>query len=201
MTVASKYPKSITKEAINALPPTAYEGKIEVIDYPADVERAVSALSREKILGFDTESRPAFKKGEHHPIALLQLCGSETAYLFRLKNIGLSKDLIGILANPQIKKVGVAIHDDLKGLKKISPFNPEGFVELADLAKKMELTNLGLRSLAAIFLERKISKSAKLSNWEKPELDLQQRIYAATDAWIGRELYLFFEKELGKYIS
>ena len=82
MTVASKYPKSITKEAINALPSTAYSGKIDVIDQPADVERAVLALSQEKILGFDTESRPAFKKGEHHPIALLQLCGSEQAYLF-----------------------------------------------------------------------------------------------------------------------
>lgn len=154
--------------------------------------KAVKELNKEKLLGFDTESRPCFKKGEFHHISLLQLCGENAAYLFRLNYIKMPPELLELLSNPKIIKVGVAIRDDLLGLKKLSEFEHKGFIELADLVKSMGVKSLGLRSMAGYFLRKKISKGAKLTNWENQNLKKSQLIYAATDAWIGKELYLHF---------
>jgi ribonuclease D len=101
-------------------------------------------------------------------------------------------ELLELLSNPNIIKVGVAIRDDLLGLKKLSAFDPKGFIELADLVKSMGVKSLGLRSMAGYFLRVKISKGAKLTNWENTNLKKPQLVYAATDAWIGKELYLHF---------
>ena len=182
--------KTISKEEINNLPLIAFEGEIEVITSRKALYKAVSDLKQEKVLGFDTESRPSFKKGQHYPISLLQLSTDKKAYLFRLNKTSLTKELCSILEDPNIVKAGVAILDDLRGLHALRKFKPGGFVEIVDFAKKHHITNLGLRSLSGIVLQRRISKKAQLSNWAREILTDVQLSYAATDAWIGYQLYM-----------
>lgn len=99
-------------------------------------------------------------------------------------------EIIQILSCPNIVKAGVAIRDDIKGLQKLSPFKAQGFVELADYVKDFGIEQFGLRSIAAVTLGIRISKGAKLTNWENTKLKPEQLKYAATDSWVGREIYL-----------
>ncbi|MBT3586610.1 MAG: 3'-5' exonuclease domain-containing protein 2 [Halobacteriovoraceae bacterium] len=186
-------PQSITKEEINKLPQLQFEGKSSVVIDAEHAKVCIKELSEAKILGFDTETRPSFKKGEHYKTALLQLSTEKKAYLFRLNKIGFSDQLRDLMADPSIQKVGVAIHDDIKALQKLNNFEPGGFEELADYAKKAGVKNLGLRSLAAIFLDGRVSKGAKLTNWEGDVLTQPQIAYAATDAWVGLKIFLKFQ--------
>ena len=181
--------KSISNEELAELPLASFEGVIHVAESPADIESAITFLSNQTILGFDTETRPAFKKGQSFPVSLLQLSTSDKAYLFRINKMGLPNGLVQILAAPKILKIGVAIRDDIKILQKISPFKPAGFVELQDLVKNYGIENFSLKKLSAIVLGFKISKSQRLTNWDAPELSEQQLIYGATDAWVSCEIY------------
>ena len=122
-------------------------------------------------------------------MSLLQLSTPEQAYLFRINEIVFGGPLADLLANPDIVKVGVAIRDDIKALKKLCPFEDKGFVELADLARDHKIESLGLRSMAGLLLGFRISKKAKLSNWAQSKLTSAQIFYAATDAWVGVKLY------------
>jgi ribonuclease D len=158
------------------------------------LSEAVRLLEQESILGFDTETRPAYRKGESYPPALLQLAGANEVFIFQLKFTGLPRLLIGILSNPDIVKAGVSLNYDIAELKNVVQFEPAGFVDIATLAKKHGIQNHGLRGLAAVLLGFRISKSAKTSNWASNELTPSQIIYAATDAWVGRELYLEMQK-------
>ena len=184
-----KFISSITKEEINSLPLIDFSGQISIIDSKDSYAKAIKELTGETILGFDTESRPSFKKGEHHPISLLQLSTDQHAFLFRLNKFPLQKEILAILADPKVVKAGVAIHDDLKGLQSLKNFTPGGFEEIVTLAKKHKIENFGLRAIAAIVLGGRISKKAQLSNWAKHRLEHYQLVYAATDAWIGYKLY------------
>jgi len=183
------YKKTISKEEIQLLPTGKFEGKIEVIDKYWQVDKAIEYLSAQKVLGFDTESRPSFKKGPMNPAALLQLSTTNRAFLFRINTIGLPEGLVSILANKDILKAGIAIRDDIKQLKRKRKFEPAGFIELQDYVKTFEIENFSLAKLAAIVLNIKISKRQQLSNWEKPELTDAQLSYAATDAWVSYEVY------------
>jgi ribonuclease D len=183
-------PVRISKDDINRLPVTSFAGKINVITTQDKALEAVIKLNQETIIGFDTETRPSFKKGEFHHVSLLQLNGSKEAFLFRINQFDMPDELLNLLANADIIKVGVAIADDLKGLNKLKPFTPGGFIELADMARDLGIEQFGLRSLAALLMDIRISKGAKLTNWENPHLKKDQLVYAATDSWIGRELYL-----------
>ena len=180
----------ITKEEINRLPMRQYEGPIHLIRTAADAELAVEKLKAETLLGFDTETRPTFRVGEYYPPSLLQLATGSEVLLFQLKITGLTPGLCEVLSNPGILKSGVSIKDDLKDLRKLSDFDPAGCVELATHAKKAHIKNLGLRGLAALLLGFRISKREQTSNWAKNELSESQLRYAATDAWLGREIYL-----------
>jgi len=181
--------KCISNDELAELPLSSFEGVIHVIEQPEDVELACEYLSRQTIIGFDTETRPAFKKGQIYPVSLLQLSTSDQAFLFRINKIGLPNGLITILASPKILKMGVAIRDDIKILQRIVPFKPGGFIELQDLVKNYGIENFSLKKLSAIILGFRISKSARLSNWDAPELTEQQLIYGATDAWVSCEIY------------
>jgi ribonuclease D len=183
------YKLEITNDEIKKLPKTEFSGNIFLIDTFKKFDIALPLLSEKKILGFDTETKPAFKKGKENEVALLQLSDSETAFLFRLQKIGMPDPLIRILEKDSIKKVGVAIRDDLRALKKVKSFNPAGFVELQEVASEMGLKNNGLKKLAGIFLGYRISKSQRMTNWENEILSPGQLKYAATDAWICNELY------------
>ena len=180
----------MTKQEINNCPIKKWNGPVHVIRSRERMIEAVKQLSRETILGFDTETRPAFKKGQKYPPSLLQLAGENSVYLFQLKHLGLEKPLIRILAEPGLIKSGVSIAHDLHELKQLSPFTPSGFVGLGRMSKEKGIKNHGLRGLAAVVLGIRISKSAQTTNWAKDELTRSQIRYAATDAWIGRELFL-----------
>ena len=183
------YQPSIEKDEINILPVARFEGKVILIDKNSQVKAATDDILNNQILGFDTETRPSFKKGYINGVALLQLATDEKAWLFRLNKIGLPPQIKNILENPGIIKVGVAIRDDLKKIGEMRQFNPGGFIELADYVKKFDIQDNGLRKLAANILKIKISKSQQLSNWEAKDYSTPQIQYAATDAWACYEIY------------
>ena len=183
------FKKTITKDEINNLPRYNFEGEIKLIDSQGDVSNAVNDLKNNPILGFDTETRAAFKKGERYDVSLLQLATDSKAYLFRLNKLTDFTELFTLLSDPNIVKAGVAVDDDIKGLQKLSPFKAESFVDLAQMAKENKITKFGLRALAAILLGKRLSKKAKISNWEKPELSPAQIDYAACDGVVGYEIY------------
>ncbi len=190
----SKLYEKLSKDEINSLDIVAYKGPIHVICSQQDMLNAVNELSKEEILGFDTETRPSFKKGEFYKPAMLQLAGKDAVYLFRLTDIELSSELIAILKNPGIIKAGVAIGRDIKELQDLVSFEPGGFVDLGACAERNNIPHHGLRGLAALLLEQRISKGGQLTNWERPNLNQAALVYAATDAWIGREIYLKMKK-------
>lgn len=181
--------KSITKAEINDKPLIAWDGEIAVLDTVEAMAAAVNELQKETHLGFDTETRPTFKKGQYYPPALVQLATAQCVYLFRICKIETLEPLLPILESPDILKTGVAITDDVKELKAMEDFTPAGFVEIAELTVKLGYDNRGLRALAALLLDGRISKAAQVSNWARETLDDKQVRYAATDAWISREIY------------
>lgn len=180
----------LSKEEINDLPMLAYEGEVLLVQTEGELGRALGRLKGETLLGFDTESRPSFKKGKVYPTSLVQLAGSDVAVLIRVNQAPFSEGLAALLADPGVIKAGVAIRDDMRSLQKLLPFVPAGLADLADMAKRRGIKAQGLRTLAAHLMGVRISKAAQCSNWAKKTLTPQQIRYAATDAWIGRELYL-----------
>jgi len=190
-----RFPERLGKEHIKTLPVRAFDGKIHLITEIKDVSDAIKTLRKYPVLGFDTETRPVFRKGVKHKVSLLQLSTPEEAFLFRLNHFGFPNALVEILEDSAILKVGVAILDDIRGLQKLSNFKAEGFINLADIAGDLGIVTCGLRNLAAIFLGVRITKRAQLTNWERPVINSKQSLYAATDAWICLEMYLFLERE------
>lgn len=189
------YKESIDKEELAELPLIQFEGKINLVESKEDYLASIKYLSQQSLLGFDTETKPAFKKGEYNEVALLQLATQDIAFLFRLNKIGLPNGLKRILENPEIQKIGVAIRDDIKGLQKLNNFNPGGFVELQEHVKDFGIQNFSLKKLSAIVLGFRISKSQRITNWEALELTEAQQIYAATDAWISHRIYESLNQE------
>ncbi len=190
----SKSMLRIEKDFISSLPLMQYEGKIVLVEDEKTAKRAVRSLLREKVLGFDTETRPSFRKGAGYMVSLVQLCGKKCAYLFRLDFCGGVPVLFPLLENPNILKVGVAVKDDVIHLKVRAPFDDAGFVDASKFTRAVRIENTGLRALTAHFLGGRISKAAQVSNWAAKELSPQQIVYAATDAWISRELFLKLQK-------
>lgn len=184
----------LSKTEINSLPLRYYNGAIRIIQTAEQAKNACAILIKEKVLGFDTETRPAFNKGQSYLPSLLQLAGTKVVYLFQLSQCGLTDKIIILLSNVNIIKSGVAINQDLTELQQILNFEPAGFVDLGDIAKSKGLPHHGLRGLAAYLLKFRISKSGRTSNWSANQLTKKQIKYAATDAWVGRELYLKYKQ-------
>ena len=178
-------------DVISKVPPPriSFTGKIYLISSDLQLQEVATALIEASAFGFDTETKPTFKKGDVHKVALVQLSTLDSAYLIRLHHITDFDLLKKIFENKAILKVGVAIRDDLKSLQKIFKFEPKGFIELQDVAKEKGLKNFGLKGMTEEVLEATISKGPKMSNWENPQLTEPQLLYAATDAWIGLSLY------------
>lgn len=185
----------MTPEAINALPMIGYEGPIRLIDSAEAAGTALLHLLEERLLGFDTETRAAFRKGESYPPSLVQLAAEDAVYIFQLGALGGLGGLERVLAQPTILKVGVAVARDVKELRATAPFEPAGFMDLANVTTKLGIRNNGLRGLAAAILGGRISKSAQCSNWALPRLSARQLRYAATDAWVCRRMYLRLAEE------
>jgi len=184
----------LSKTEINSLPLRYYNGPIRIIQTAEQAKDASTILIKEKLLGFDTETRPAFNKGQSYLPSLLQLAGTKVVYLFQLSKCGLPDSITNLLSNVNIIKSGVAIDQDLIELQQILNFEPGGFIDLGEIARSKGLPHHGLRGLAAFLLNFRISKSSRTSNWSANQLTKKQIRYAATDAWLGRELYLKYKQ-------
>ena len=189
-------PKRLDKETINQFPLIRFHGSVKVAENAKAFQRYASKLRKQRVLGFDIECKPNFKRGPNNPPALLQLATSDQAFLFRLFPVMKLGPLVEILENPEIIKTGVAVKDDLQNLNKIEELKPAGFEDLAQLAQSLKIEQTGLRNLTAIFFKQRLSKSAQLSNWQKRPLTPSQINDAATDAWLSRELYLIMKARL-----
>lgn len=190
-----QYKRKFDGEEINLLPLGSFEGEIRMVTDLRAAAAAIRSLGREKVLGFDTETRPSFKKGKSYDPSLVQLAGSRRVYIFQLSRLPrFPQGLAGLLADPGIVKAGVSVRDDVLGLKRLHEFTDAGFTDLGDLARKVDIPTHGLRNLAANLLGIRISKSARCTNWARPDLSGKQVRYAATDAWVSRELYLAFSR-------
>lgn len=183
------FPKHITKDQINLLPLGRYEGKLNVISQPDKLAAAVSQIRQESVIGFDTETKPTFRKGQYHHVSLLQIAIPGMVYLFRLNYLGMTSELRSIFEDENITKVGIGIRDDLLEMQKLEHFDPANILDLNDEVKSLDVKNAGVRNLSAIFLEFRISKSQQTSNWERDDLTEKQLRYAATDAWVCLEIY------------
>ena len=173
----------------NLLQLIQFKGQIHLITNDAELAAVANELSMASEFGFDTETRPSFKKGEFYNTALLQLATEEDAYLIRLRGISQFEILKNVLEDKNVLKVGVAIRDDIKQLQKLFKFEPGNFIELQDVAKKNGLQNFGLKGMTEELLQARLSKAAKITNWDARELTPAQILYAATDAWVGLKLF------------
>lgn len=178
------------KDFINQLPRYTFEGKIVVIQSKDEAERAVKALRHSAILGIDTETRPSFRRGQSHKVALLQIANEDLCFLFRLNEIGFLPCLISLLSDDNILKIGLSLHDDFLMLRQREPhFTPKGYIDLQDYVKDLGIKDMSLQKLYANLFHKRISKNARLSNWEADILSESQKIYAATDAITCIQLY------------
>ena len=186
------YKESITPDEIQKLDYVSFPGKIYVIDsVGAEFNRAIAYLRSQKVIGFDTETRPTFSPQQpRYGVALLQLSGRDKAFLFRINKMGMHRRLCNLLADARIMKIGAAIHDDIRGLQKKHDFVPEGFVDLQKIVCEWGIRDKSVKKMAAIIMGVKVSKAQQLSNWEAPVLSGAQLKYEAIDAWICREMYL-----------
>jgi ribonuclease D len=189
----AQYPKEVTREQIAALPIGRYEGEVVLVDSPALLERAVADLAAERVIGWDIETRPAFRKGESYPPSLVQMATARAAYLFQLRRMDFSAALQAVFGAEHSIKAGISVKDDLKALKTLFPIEERSVVDAGQVAKRAGLEQTGMRNLAGIFLGFRIPKGTKTTNWSVQKLSPQQIAYAAMDAWACRELYLKFE--------
>ncbi len=174
----------ISSEIINELDPINFEGNITVISNKSDVPAIYNIIKKAKRIGFDTESRPSFKKGQEFPVSIIQMSLEDNAYIFKLKQLGFCDELKDILSDENIEKIGVGVKEDIRRLKKLGDFNPANFIDLAEIAKKKGLIQCGLKALTARYLGKKLVKSSQTTNWAKNSLTCVQLTYAATDAWV-----------------
>ncbi|MBQ7869561.1 MAG: 3'-5' exonuclease domain-containing protein 2 [Prevotella sp.] len=193
----SKYDKSHIKD----LPRVLFEGRIIVVVSQNEAQRAVDYLLAQPILGVDTETRPSFRKGVVHKVSLLQVASHDTCFLFRLNYTGMTADIIRLLEDKTVPKIGLSLHDDLMMLHKISNFTPGNFIELQHCVRELGIEDLSLQKLYANFFGQKISKTQRLTNWEADVLNDKQKLYAATDAWTCIRLYeeLMRLRQTGEY--
>jgi ribonuclease D len=184
-TIYNKYDKS----QISSLPLVQFEGRIIVILTASETEKAVNYLLSQPILGFDTETRPSFRRGQQHRVSLLQVSTPDTCFLFRLNHTGLTPALIRLLEDTTVMKVGLSWHDDVNSLHKLGDFKLGHFIEIQDHVREVGIEDLSLQKLYANLYGQKISKRQQLSNWEADILTDKQKLYAATDAWACIQIY------------
>ena len=179
----------IEKSEISTMPTVVFEGRIITIDTATDVDKAVKALSQERVVGIDTETRPSFRKGVQHNVSLIQLSTPDTCFLIRLNRTGMPDSLVSFLENEQIAKIGLSLHDDYQALNKRRKFKSGGFVDLQKMVGNFGIEEMSLQKIFAIIFGQRISKSQQLTNWESDVLTDKQKLYAATDAWACLTIY------------
>ena len=190
----SETTQRISREEVSDLPIRRYEGSVRLVAAPADLQRAMHDICQEIVVGFDIETRPAFRPGESYLPSLVQFATAGAVYLMQVQKQDYSAVMQEIFSSEKITKAGVSVADDLRDLKKLFEFKESAVVDLGKVAKRHGLKQTGVRNLAGIFLGTRIPKVAKTTNWAALRLTPQQIVYAATDAWVCRELYLRFKQ-------
>jgi len=180
---------TISNEEINALPLGAFEGKTIVVSEEKKIIHAFDEIKEHRVVGFDTETKPVFVRGQQNKVALMQVALPDKVFLIRLKQTGITPHLVEFLENDSILKAGVALRDDIKALQRLKHYKPAGFIELAAMSKEAGLQVESVKKLTALLLGFRISKSAQTSNWEAEVLHEKQISYAATDAWVCLQIY------------
>lgn len=188
---------TIDKEQLVNLPQAEYKGRIVLVDNMLKLEDAIQDLKKKKIIGFDTETRPSFKKGVQYEVALIQLSSPEICYLFRTNVIGFPQEIIDIIQDPEITKVGLSIHDDFHSLRKVTEIDPQGFIDLQQYVKEFKIADNSLSRVYGILFGERISKGQRLTNWESVELTPAQQSYAALDAYACLRIYEYLKE--GKF--
>ncbi|MBK7627482.1 MAG: 3'-5' exonuclease domain-containing protein 2 [Bacteroidales bacterium] len=183
------YQENITAEELAECELSWFKGELVLIEDLKTFYEVFPRLLGHDLLGFDTETKPTFKKGKRHQVSLIQLSTDNLACLFRINKIGLPDELVKLLADPSVIKTGVAVHDDIKFLSSVKRFTPRGFIDLQNLVKDFGIQSSGLKKLTAIVLGFRISKRQQVTDWEAEQLSEAQQIYAATDAWVCHEIY------------
>jgi ribonuclease D len=184
----------ISREEMSDLPIGRYEGLVRLIAAPADLRRAMHDICQESVVGFDIETRPAFRRGESYLPSLAQFATAGAVYLMQVQQQDYSAVMQEVFSSDKITKAGVSVADDLRNLKKLFEFKESAVVDLGKVAKRHGLKQTGVRNLAALLLGMRIPKGVKTTNWAARRLTPQQIAYAATDAWVCRELYLRFKQ-------
>lgn len=187
--IQQPYMRSITKEAISELPIEEFTGRIIVIDTLGAAEKAVAYLSEFPAVGFDTETRPSFRKGQYFKISLMQISTDDTCFLFRLNRIGIPETLKRFLADEKVLKIGLSLRDDFGAMRKRSDIQPDNFLDLQKYVGQFGIEDMSLQKIYAILFKKKISKGQRLSNWEADVLNEAQKKYAALDAWACLKIY------------
>ncbi len=184
----AKFASTISNEDVAQLEPVRFDGEIVVVDTVRDLLRACEVLATQKVIGFDTETRPSFTSGMTNKVALLQLSTDDVCFLIRLNKVPLDKALIAILQDENIAKVGAAVQNDILALNTLRHFKARGFIDLQNEVGRFGIEDRSLRKLSGIIIGKKVSKAQRLSNWEAQTLTPQQQQYAATDAWVCIEI-------------
>ena len=187
--------KRLTKEEINEMPLAKYEGDIHVLSSQDNIQKSINYLLTQKVIGFDTETRPIFSKGPVNAPSIMQLAGDNAVYVYQLDSDRKFETLSQILSNKKITKCGVSVDRDLIELMYLSPFDPCSFVDIGDTARDRLIPHHGLRGLAALFFNYRISKGSRTSDWSRRKLSNAQISYAATDAWVSLELFKKLDQE------
>ena len=184
---------AISKETVAEMPVVEYPGEITLVDTPEMARIALRELTRARVVGFDTETRPSFHRGHMHNVALMQLSTDDHCFLFRLNILGISEPLRKFLEDPEIIKIGLSVHDDFSVMRRlVDDLDPQGFIDLQEYVKFFHINDISLQKIYAIVFREKISKNQRLTNWEAPVLTEQQQRYAAIDAWACLRLYRTF---------
>ncbi len=192
-----KYPTHISIDMIATMPQLSYPNRtIHIVESQEELIYAMEELNKHKVLGFDTETKPSFKKGIIHPVSLMQLATPESCFLIRLLTVGKAESLIQLLSNPAVIKVGISLRDDFNGLKKWNSYKPQGFFDIQQEIQQLGIEELSLQKIYAILFSKRISKNQRLSNWEAPILSEAQRQYAAIDAWACLDIYNLIKEEI-----
>ena len=189
MTTTNNFTDKISNEEAAALPAIEFRGEIRIVDNERDIVPACKFLMKQRVIGFDTETRPSFRPGVTFRVSLLQLSSPEVCYLFRLNRIPLDKAILQLFENKRLLKVGADVAGDLRSLRQIRHFRDAGFIDLQAIAPEWGIAEKSLRKLSAIVLGQRVSKAQRLSNWEAATLTDKQQLYAATDAWVCTRIY------------
>lgn len=184
---------SINKEELSGLRQAHFNGEIVVVDKVENVPAAVDTLRKERMIGFDTETKPSFKRGHSNMVSLIQLSTENVCFLFRLNEIGFDHRLKDLLEDGNVIKIGASVHDDFLNLKRLQDFNPEGFIDIQQYVKQFKIEDNSLARIYGILFNERISKNQRLTNWEQSTLTSGQQSYAALDAYACLKIFKFLK--------